>query len=231
MKVQRCISCVTSWVERAYGMADIRITDLERRRLIAALLSRPHLILSGPAGIGKCGLARALALSGVEGERDRVCLLQGHPWWAANTADVGHFVELQTDFSLWRLAHFAYSALNGNGAGSRNGASSLGETADRADRDIRSAGDVCAYVACVERTSPVEIELYFRVVAEWLLTNGRGASRFVPLRLVGTFDGVAPPDLDDRILRVTGLVHLSGALDGAPRDYWPDAGAVLRTQA
>ena len=87
---------------------------------------------------------------------------------------------------------------------------------------------MCAFV---ERTSPVEIELYFRVVAEWLLGNGRGASRSVPLRLVGTFDGSIPLDLDDRILRVTGLVHLSGTQDSAPGEDWPDADAVSRTQA
>ncbi len=53
------------------------LADLVRRRLIASLLSRPHLILSGVPGIGKMRLARALAVSGVGGLEDRVCRLIG----------------------------------------------------------------------------------------------------------------------------------------------------------
>lgn len=244
MTINRCTFCVTRWVDRALVTAGVQITELQRRRLIAALLSRRHLILSGPPGIGKGRLVRTLVLSGVDGEWDRVCWLQGHPWWAANTASVGRFVELQTDFSLWRLAHFTHSALNGERASLRHDTcacaalrrkcgcgSGLVKVGSRDGRDAGPAYGVCAFVACVERVSPVEIELYFPVVAEWLLKNGRGASRLVPLRLVGTFDGSTPPDLDDRILRVTGLVHLSGAQHSAPRDSWLDADMVSRTQA
>jgi hypothetical protein len=227
--VHRCWFCVTTWVDHACSLADVQMTELERRRLIAALLSRQNLILSGPVGIGKGRLARALSLSCVNGEQARVCFLQGHPWWAANTANVSRFVELQTDHSLWRLAHFAYSAVNGEGASSRNVEAELPEAAGRNGRDDRPADRVCAYVACVERISPFEIELYFRVVAEWLLRNGTGESKLAPLRLLGTFDSPTPPDLDDRILHITGFVHLSGAQDTTPADSWPETGVVTRT--
>jgi hypothetical protein len=161
----RCHFCITNWVDRAAGLAGVELADLARRRLIAGLLSRPHLILSGPPAIGKGQLARALALAGVDGQRDRICRLQGHPWWAAKTADVARFVELQTDFSLWRLAQFADSALNGGSEiwsalvhPSRSHAGLL----RRAGQASREGTGVCSHVVCVERMSPVEIELYFK---------------------------------------------------------------------
>jgi hypothetical protein len=83
----------------------------------------------------------------------------------------------------------------------------------------------------VERVSPIEIELYFRVVAEWLLRNGRAASRFVPIRLVGTFDGSTPPDLDDRILRMAAIVHVLGVQDVAAANSWPVTHTVPQTRA
>jgi len=224
----RCWVCVTNWVDRAWRAAGVRLTELERRRLIAALLARPHLILSGPAGIGKGRLARALSLSGVNDERGRVCFLQGHPWWAANTANVSHFVELQTDYSLWRLAHFAYSAVNGEESFSPD---VMTEAAAGNGQGGEPADQICVHVACVERLSPVEIELYFRVFAEWLLRDGAGESWFLPLRLIGTFDSLAPPHLDERVRRITGLVHLSGSGQGAPGGHLPGADKAARAEA
>ncbi|MFQ6059088.1 MAG: hypothetical protein ACE5MB_09465 [Anaerolineae bacterium] len=173
-------------------MTGIRLTDLERRRLIAALLSHRHLILSGPAGIGKCQLAYALALSIAQGRQSRVCLLQGHPWWAARTGNIGHFVELQTEFSVWRLAYFMESALHGQRPSAR----------------AQTEGDTDDYVACVTRMSPAEVEFYFGVVSQWLLGSARDSVGSVPIRLIGTYDSSTPPDLDDQILRTTALVHL-----------------------
>ena len=88
---ERCAFCVTAWVDGARDEAGVRLTDLARRRLIAGLLARPHLILSGPAGAGKQRLAEALALSIAARRSSRVCLLQGHPWWAENTCDTSHY--------------------------------------------------------------------------------------------------------------------------------------------
>jgi hypothetical protein len=227
----RCHSCVTSWVDRAVGLAGVELDDVARRRLIAALLSRPHLILSGPPGIGKEQLIRALALAGVDGQRDRICRLQGHPWWATDTADIGRFVELQTDFSLWRLAYFAHSVVDGPAKATQGTETGPGRRASHNRKKVQSAASVCAYIACIERISPVEIELYFRVVAQWLVRNSKGASRSVPLRLLGTFDGTGSPDLDDQVLQATALVHLSDALDFVPRDIRPDANASSRALA
>lgn len=188
-------SSVTTWVDRACAVTSIRLTELQRRRLIAALLSRRNLILSGPFGIGKCQLAHALALSITQGRESRVCLLQGHPWWAARTGNVGRFVQLQTEFSAWRLAYFTESALHGEQPLSR----------------VQADGDAGDYVAWVARMSPVEIDLYFRVVTEWLIRSAGGNARSMPIRLIGTYDTNTPPHLDDQILRATALVHLSNA--------------------
>ena len=188
----RCPSCVTTWVDRASAMAGIKLADLERRQLIAALLSRWHLILSGPAGIGKCQLAHALALSITQGQQNYVCLLQGHPWWAAGTGNISQFVELQTEFSVWRLAYFVEFALN----------------SQRPLAGAQARGNHHEYVACVMRMGPAEIEFYFGVVSRWLLRNAWDGVGPAPIRLIGTYDSDKPPDLDAQILRTTALVHL-----------------------
>ena len=95
------------------------------QQLVAALLSRQHLILSGRAGIGKRQLAHSLALSIAEGRQDHVRLIQGHPWWAARTGNVGFFVNLQTQFSVWQLAIFIEAVLNGAPLSSRNGSTEI----------------------------------------------------------------------------------------------------------
>lgn len=210
----RCHFCVANWVDRAASLAEVKLTDLARRRLIASLLSRPHLILSGPTGIGKARLAPALALSGVDGQRDRMCRLQGHPWWAAGTGNVGRFVELHTDFSLWRLAQFANSVLNGGPRTRPPLQHQSGPHAGHPQETSQSAqeeGGPCGYVVYIERMSPVEIELYFRVITEWLVQNGGERRGEVPLRLVGTYDSSTPAMLDERLSRLVALVQLGVA--------------------
>jgi len=194
--MQLCPFCTTTWVDRACAAAEIRLTAPERRRLIAALLARPHLILSGPAGIGKRRLAHALALSMTQGRQSQVRTIQGHPWWAAQTGNIAHYVNLQTEFNTWRLADFLKFALHNRQPLSLR----------QAERD--DAGD---YVVCVERMSPVEIDLYFSKFLRWLLWMRQDAHRTVPLRLIGTYDSSIPPGLDHRILRVAALVHLGSA--------------------
>jgi hypothetical protein len=215
-KMLRCYFCVTHWVDRAIELAGVELAGLARRRLIGGLLSRPHLILSGSAGVGKVQLARALALAGVDGQSDRICWIQGHPWWAADTTDVGHFVELQTDFSLWRLALFANTVLN-DGAPIRSPVGHPAHVHARVGTKApESNGDrigACRQVACVERMSPVEIELYFGVVARWLVQNGGDGSGPLPLRLVGTYDSLVPPVLDEQIGRLVVVVHLQPSID------------------
>jgi len=171
------------------------LTAPERRRLIAALLTRPHLILSGPAGIGKRRLAHALALCMAQGRQSQVRTIQGHPWWATETGDTGYYVSLQTEFSVWRLDDFVESILYRTPL-------SAGIHGDR---------ESSTYVVCVERMSPVEIDLYFSKFLQWLLWMGLDANGTVPLRLIGTYDSSIPPGLDHRILRVAALVHLGSA--------------------
>jgi hypothetical protein len=193
--MQRCPFCTSTWVDRAYAETGVRMTDLVRRRLIAALLSRRHLILSGQSGIGKRQLAQTLALSIAGGRQDNVRLVQGHPWWAADTGDVARYIGLQTEFNMWRLADFLGFALNGRQPFSRS----------------RVESDVGEYVVCMERMSLVEIDSYFGVLAQWLLEGALDQTGPASLRLIGTYDSDTPPDLDGRIRRVAALVHLDSA--------------------
>ena len=56
-------SVVAAWVDQACVVADVTLSGLERRRLIANLLAFQNLIICGPPGVGKCRLANALALA------------------------------------------------------------------------------------------------------------------------------------------------------------------------
>ncbi len=199
--MQHCPFCITAWVDRACAGAGLKLTDLERRRLIAAMLARRHLILSGHSGIGKRRLAHALALSIAGGREDYVCVIQGHPWWAAQTGNIARYVGLQTKFSTWRLADFIGFA--------RHSA--------QLSPQVRAVRDSDDHVICVERMSPIEIDFYFGGLSQWLLKDTPGQAVFVSLRLIGTYDSDTPPDLDDRILRVAALVHLSSASRGDTR--------------
>jgi hypothetical protein len=212
----RCTFCVTNWVDRTIELAGVELAGLARRRLIAALLSRVHLILSGSPSIGKRQVASALALSAVGGQSDRVCWVQGHPWWAANSGDVSRFVELQTDFSLWRLAQFADSSLHGGSPICSPLAHPPGFHVGLCEKATEANGEgiaACRQVACVERMSPLEIELYFWIVARWLVQNGGGGFGPLPLRLVGTYDSRVAPALDEKIGRLVALVHLEPGSD------------------
>ncbi len=187
-----------TWVDRALSETGIRLTDLERRQLMAALISRPHLVLSGPGGIGKSRLAQSLARCITDERPGHVCTLQDHPWWAAGTGDVAYFTHLQTVFSAWRLAHFMESVPH-------------------------DAHGTEAYVICVERISLAEIDCYFEMLLLWLAREARSETNSVPLRLIGTYDSNTPPDLDPRVRRMAALVHLGGsdapATDGNALKY------------
>lgn len=187
-----CPVCATRWVDQACSSTGIRLPDAVRRQLIAGLLARRHLILSGPSGLGKASLARALALCMVQGRASHVRSIQGHPWWAANTHDVAHFVMMQTDYSLWRLIDFVESIVM------KQESSSPSYTLDAGQE----------YVAFVEQMSPVEIELYFDRFLGWLTVRKPTRTSLVPLRLIGTYNADSPLQLDGHVQRLAALVHL-----------------------
>ncbi len=188
-----CTFCAVTWVDQACARAGIRLPAPARRRLIATLLARQHLIISGPTDAGKRRLARALALAMTRDRPSQVLTVQGHPWWAAETEDIARFIELQTRYSLWRLAGFVERLLHS----ARPSPSAEG-------RPSR------VHVICIERMSPVEIEIYFHKFLQWLTRTEQELGVPIPLRLIGTFDHVTRPKLDERLLHVVGLVHLEG---------------------
>jgi len=190
-----CPLCATEWVDQACSSANVRLTGAARRQLIAGLLARRHLILSGPSGAGKARLARALGLCMVQGRTSCVRSIQGHPWWAANTQDVARFVTMQTDHSLWRLADFV----------------EIIEWEQASPPPAGIDGGTQEYVALVEEMSPVEIELYFGRFLWWLSGRRQRGGSPIPLRLVGTYSTDSPPLLDDHILRLAGHVNLGRA--------------------
>ncbi len=190
---QPCPSSITMWVDHACAVTGIKVTGLERQQLIEALLARQHLILSGPANTGKRRLARTLAFSMAQGQQSQVRLIQGHPWWATGTGDLAYYVNLQMEYSVWRLQDFVESIDDPQLA-----------------PQMQAEKDEGSYVACIERMSPVEIDFYFGTFSQQLLDQVQGKTRFLPLRLVGTYDSSRPPDPDDRILRVAAVVHLRG---------------------
>jgi hypothetical protein len=181
-----CPVCATAWVKQACARSGVVLTALARRRLIAALLSHRHLILSGPAGIEKERLIQALAQAVTQGRQSNIQEIQGHPWWAAGTGDVARFVNMQTEFSVWRFLEFVGSAL---------------------DRDVRVPPH--EYVACIQRMSPVEVSIYFDKFLGWLEGTARSRKASHSLRLFGTYDGSMPPVLDGRERPLFALVHLA----------------------
>ncbi|MBW7886632.1 MAG: hypothetical protein H3C34_29190 [Caldilineaceae bacterium] len=177
-----CPVCATAWIEQACAESGVALTPLEQRRLIAALLSHRHLIVSGPAGIGKERLIQALAQAVTQGRQEYVQEIQGHPWWAARTGDVARFVDLQTEFSVWRLLTFAESALDG-----------------------KDAHPIQEHVACIQRMSPVEVSIYFEKFLGWL--TARVSNQ--PLRLFGTYDSNVQPLVANQACPQFSLVHLN----------------------
>ena len=188
-----CPHCAIGWVDRAVLTTGLQLDSAVRRQLIAGLLARRHLILSGPRGIGKRRLAKALSLELAHDRLDHVFFLQGHPWWAAGTGDVTHFVELQTEFSLWRLNDFVDSL----------------STERQKQPGLYTEAQESPHVVCVERMSPAEVDLYFGGAVQWLFRQQVRGAMPASLRFVGTFDSDRPPALDAMIERVAAVVHLS----------------------
>lgn len=196
-RADRCLPSVVMRVDQACATTNFSLTGKERRKLVTALISRQHLVLTGPPGIGKCLLASELALSLTQKQSNYFRLIQGHPWWATQTGDVSRYVSLQMEFSILRLLDFVEVAQ---------------EAQELSIRTETSQGPV--YVACIERMSPVELDFYFGVFARWLSKRVQNKAQRAPLQLTGTYDSQQPPVLDQRILAQTAVVHLGRSVAG-----------------
>lgn len=190
-----CPHCVSNWVDLAIMNSRVVLTAKERRQLIAALLARRHLLLTGAAGVGKRRLAQALADVMTDGQSDRVRVLQGHPWWADQTGDVTSYVTAQMNYSIWRLEDFVANAVSSINRGR-----------------TQSAVMEMIFALVVERMSPVETDYYFH-----LFNTGEGSTFFTSgrisgvLKVLGTCDANEPPDLPDELERTVARIHLGQA--------------------
>ncbi|NIN34349.1 MAG: hypothetical protein GTO60_04325, partial [Gammaproteobacteria bacterium] len=163
-----CPVCASAWIDRASRASGFILTGLEQQQLLAALLARRHIILSGPMGIGKTQLAQALAASMTGDYHRQTMTIQGHPWWTIKTGDPARFVKMQVQFSTLRLNYFVEDILQNQALWS--------DTHTR-----RSFGDD---VISIHNMSPFEIDLYFKGSLPWLTKDARE----FPLRLIGTYD-------------------------------------------
>lgn len=189
-----CPTCVSLWVDNAIAASSIELTDRERRQLIAALLARRHLLLTGPADIGKRLLARSLASAVTSGEPDRVRVVSGHPWWAAQTGDVTRFVNVQTTYNLWRLADF------------------VSDVATSVAQAIQIPTPVeKVFVAVVERMSRAETDAYFGPFTKKETPSSTLGQAAGQLRIFGTFDADESPYLPGNIERAVAAIHLKRA--------------------
>ena len=193
--MQACPFCTVVQIDSITTRTDLHLAGTERQRLIAALLARRHIILSGPAGIGKRRLARALALAVADNHLRQVITIQGHPWWAAKTGDVARFVEMQTQFSILRFGYFLEDILRD-------------KTPPPSTRKREGSRH---FAVCIMRMSPLEIEFYFRQILRWLRIRRHNEESTIPLHLIGTYDGESPPLLDDSIRRIAAVVHFTSS--------------------
>ncbi len=190
--MQKCPFCTVVQIDTIAAKAGFTLTNAERRQLIAALLSRQHIILSGPPNIGKRKLARELALAVTNNQEQRILTVQGHPWWAARTGNVARFVEIQSQFSIARISYFLDDILRDK------------------DKTPEKGADIAShFAACIESMSPVEINFYFKNTAQWLNYQKLTQKIVIPLHLIGTYDTLAGPTPDETVLQYAAIIHFT----------------------
>jgi hypothetical protein len=185
---ERCRVCVPALVDRAIARSGVAVEQHDRFRLIAALLGRQHLILSGSDTILLNALARALADELAEEREEYVCRFPGHPWWAAGTERVGYYAQMNESVAMWRLCYFLADALP--------------ETASEDYGRQR--------VVCVQSMSMAEVGYYYEFLARQLASVPELAQSQVAL--VGAYVGVAPLSLSPVAERLTSVVHLGAEI-------------------
>jgi hypothetical protein len=181
---ERCTVCVPALVDRAIARSGLALETPDRFRLIAALLGRRHLIISGKNNAALGSLVGMLGEELAGRREDYLCKLPGHPWWAAGTERCGYYAEMQENVGIWRLSYFLADALPGQ---------------PDTDCSLRR-------VVCIQNMSLAEVEYYYEFLARQLarvpeLTQIRVA-------LLGAYTAETPPALSPIAQRWTSVVHV-----------------------
>ena len=158
-------------------------------RYYAALMLRRFVILAGPPGVDKMGLARGLAAALAGRLDEQWCLFQAHPWWTTQAAGASHLVEVHERFKLLKLSEFIAAARTGEAAGR-------------------------PFFVGIEQMSPAEVVCYFEDLPRGLLWSPDATA--VPIALprnlyvTGTLDAADTGDLNlpPEVCRQAAVVRL-----------------------
>lgn len=181
---ERCTVCVPALVDRASARSGMAVETQGRFRLIAALLGRRHLIITGGSSAALGALVETLGEELTGRREDYLCKLPGHPGWAAGTELCSYYAEMQENFGVWRLSYFLADALPAQPA---------------TDLSLQR-------VVCIQNMSLAEVEYYYEFLARQLVRVPELAQTRVAL--LGAYTGETPPALSSIAQRWTSVVQL-----------------------
>ncbi len=155
-----------------------------------ALRTRNFVILAGPAGTDKAGLARTLAEKLVGQDNTQWSLFRAHPWWPLRPVQLP-YGELHDGFDTIRLFDLVELARAGQAVG-------------------------MPFFAAVEQAGPAEVSCYFEDLPRGLIRRADGTLLRVDLPhnlyvtgLLDVEDG-APLGLSSQVLRQAAVIRLHG---------------------